>query len=233
MRAQAARVPLRPLHRRTSRTAGAQPRNDVMTELATATFPDGTLPEVHDVMLIAANLFAAGQETTARMLGTALRYARRTARTADSYCAPNPRASRAFIEEVVRIEARSRATSGWRGSRPRSADVDVPAGTTVMVHRRRGEPRPAPVRQTRRVRHRSRERAPARRVRVRHPRVCGRAARRAPRAACSIERILDRMSDITISEAEHGPPGDRRYHYTPDLHAPRPRSAPPGVHAGA
>ena len=42
------------------------PRHDVMTELATATFPDGTLPGVHDVMLIAANLFAAGQETTAR-----------------------------------------------------------------------------------------------------------------------------------------------------------------------
>src|SRR5262245_47526993 len=30
-----------------------QPRHDVMTELATATFPDGSLPEVNDVMLIA------------------------------------------------------------------------------------------------------------------------------------------------------------------------------------
>ena len=40
-----------------------------MTELATATFPDGSLPEVNDVMLIAGNLFAAGQETTARLLG--------------------------------------------------------------------------------------------------------------------------------------------------------------------
>ena len=45
-----------------------------MTELATATFPDGSLPEVNDVMLIAANLFAAGQETTARLLGTMLRF---------------------------------------------------------------------------------------------------------------------------------------------------------------
>ena len=35
------------------------PRNDVMTAMATATFPDGTLPEVRDVMRIAANLFAA------------------------------------------------------------------------------------------------------------------------------------------------------------------------------
>src|SRR3954447_2734234 len=50
-----------------------EPRADVMTELATATFPDRSLPDVHDVMLIASNLFAAGQETTARMLSTALR----------------------------------------------------------------------------------------------------------------------------------------------------------------
>ena len=45
------------------------PQQDVMTGLATATFPDGTLPPVDDVMRIAANLFAAGQETTARLLG--------------------------------------------------------------------------------------------------------------------------------------------------------------------
>ena len=48
-----------------------EPRDDVMTELATATFPDGSLPEFDDVMLIAANLFAAGGETTARLLGSA------------------------------------------------------------------------------------------------------------------------------------------------------------------
>ena len=46
------------------------PRDDVMTGLATATFPDGTLPDVDDVMRIAANLFSAGGETTARLLST-------------------------------------------------------------------------------------------------------------------------------------------------------------------
>jgi hypothetical protein len=29
----------------------------------------------------------------------------------------------------------------------------------------------------------------------------------------SLERILDRMADITIAETEHGPPGARRYEY--------------------
>ena len=50
----------------------AEPTDDVMTGLATATFPDGSLPEVIDVVRIAANLFAAGQETTVRLLASAL-----------------------------------------------------------------------------------------------------------------------------------------------------------------
>lgn len=29
----------------------------------------------------------------------------------------------------------------------------------------------------------------------------------------SAERLLDRMDDIRVSEAEHGPPGARRYEY--------------------
>ncbi len=31
----------------------------------------------------------------------------------------------------------------------------------------------------------------------------------------SIERLLDRTSDISISEAEHGPADARRYQYVP------------------
>ncbi len=38
-----------------------EPRDDVMTGLATATFPDGSLPPVEDVMKIASNLVAAGR----------------------------------------------------------------------------------------------------------------------------------------------------------------------------
>ena len=31
----------------------------------------------------------------------------------------------------------------------------------------------------------------------------------------SLERILDRMRDIRLSEEHHGPPGDRRFNYEP------------------
>lgn len=49
------------------------PRGDVLTGLAEAAFPDGSRPEVIDVVRAAANLFSAGQETTVRLLSSGLK----------------------------------------------------------------------------------------------------------------------------------------------------------------
>ena len=49
------------------------PRDDVLTGLATALYPDGSTPEVVDVVRTATFLFGAGQETTAKLLSAALR----------------------------------------------------------------------------------------------------------------------------------------------------------------
>src|SRR4029453_1692282 len=68
-------TPLGYLYRRFTRYVEdrrREPRDDVLTGLATATFPDGSLPDVGDVVRVAANLFAAGQETTVRLLGAAV-----------------------------------------------------------------------------------------------------------------------------------------------------------------
>ena len=43
----------------------------------------------------------------------------------------------------------------------------------------------------------------------------------------TINRLLDRTSNITISEDAHGPAGDRRYDVPADLLPPRPRHARP------
>ena len=64
-----------------------EPRQDVLTGLATATFPDGSLPEVIDVVRVAVNLFAAGQETTVRLLGSALAAASPNGPTSRTSCA--------------------------------------------------------------------------------------------------------------------------------------------------
>src|SRR5262249_52502089 len=81
-----------------------EPRDDVMTGLATATFPDGSLPEVRDVMLIAANLFAAGQETTARLLGKMLQVIGERPEIQQLLRDERDRIPN-FIEEALRIES--------------------------------------------------------------------------------------------------------------------------------
>src|SRR5205814_4346497 len=48
------------------------PREDVLTGLATATFPDGSTRDAKELALIAGNVFAAGHETTVRLLSFAL-----------------------------------------------------------------------------------------------------------------------------------------------------------------
>ncbi|HEY1740499.1 MAG TPA: cytochrome P450 [Acidimicrobiia bacterium] len=189
------------------------PRNDVMTELATATFPDGTLPEVHDVMLIAANLFAAGQETTARMLGTALR---RIGEEPDLQQQLRDDRSRipAFVEEVVRLESPIQGNFRMARHHTSLGGVDIPAGTSVMVlegaanHDPRQFECPADLRL---------DRANGRQ----HIgfgfgiHACAGAPLARAEGRASLERILDRMADIRVSESEHGPAGARRYQYSP------------------
>jgi cytochrome P450 len=190
-----------------------EPRNDVMTLLATATFPDGTLPDVHDVMLIASNLFAAGQETTARMFGTALRTLGERPELQQMLHA-EPERIPGFIEECVRIESPIQGNFRLARVPTTVGGVDIPAGTTMMVLEGAANRDPRQFD------------APAE---FRLDRANGRqhvgfgfgihACVGAPLARAegrvSLERVLERMGDIRISEAEHGPAGDRRFHYTP------------------
>src|SRR5690348_9996300 len=81
----------------------AHPRKDVMTEMAHATFPDGTLPSVDDVMKIAANLFAAGGETTARLITSSFKIMGDRPDIQKALRA-DPDAIAPFVEEVLRLE---------------------------------------------------------------------------------------------------------------------------------
>lgn len=189
------------------------PRQDILTGLATATFPDGTTPEVIDVVRVAANLFAAGQETTVRLLGSALQLIAEDPELQqllrrDRHRIPN------FVEETLRME--SPIKGDFRLTRVPSTvgGVDLPAGTTVMLvnaaanrdPRRFDDPRTFDI---------DRENA-------RHHLAFGRGIHTCPgaplartEARVSIERLLDRTREIHISEDHHGPAGARRYHYVP------------------
>jgi len=190
-----------------------EPRNDVMTGMATATFPDGSTPEAIDVARIAANLFAAGQETTVRLFGTALQRIgedqelQRLLREHREHI-PN------FVEECLRIE--SPVKGDFRLARVTTdlGGVKVPAGTTLMVVNGAANRDPG--------RFEDPNEFQVDRANARQHLAFGHGAHTCPGAPLAraegritIERLLDRMDDIRISEKEHGPAGARRYDYVP------------------
>jgi len=189
------------------------PRKDIMTAMAVATFPDGSTPEVKDVALLAANLFAGGQETTVRLLSFGLQAIaerpelQHRLRT-DRESIPN------FIEETLRFESPLRGQFRLARTKVSVGGVEIPPGGTVMVlpgaaNRDPGmfpEPTKYDI-----------DRANARyHIAFGHGiHHCAGAHLARAEGRVTINRILDRTSDIRISEAEHGPPGDRRYQYLP------------------
>jgi cytochrome P450 len=190
-----------------------EPRDDVLTEMATATFPDGSTPEVIEVVRVAANLFAAGQETTVRLLSAALKEiaedpALQQVLRNERERIPN------FIEETLRME--SPVKGDFRLSRVPTTvgGVDLPAGTTVMVlngaanrdPRRFDDPATFDV-----------DRANARQHLAfgRGVHTCPGAPLARAEARVSIERLLDRTTEIKISERAHGLAGARSYQYVP------------------
>jgi cytochrome P450 len=190
-----------------------EPRNDVLSGLATATFPDGSTPEVKDAALIAANLFAGGQETTVRLLSFALRMlAERPDLQAlvreDRSLIPN------FIEETLRLESPLRTQFRMARVRTTLGGLDVPAGGTVMLA-------PGACNRDPRVFDRPHDfdlQRPNARQHIAFGfgiHTCAGAPLARAEGRVTLNRFLDRTSDITIDESEHGPADARRYDYLP------------------
>jgi cytochrome P450 len=190
-----------------------EPRSDVLTELAQAKYPDGSTPEVIDVVRLATFLFAAGQETTTKLLSFGVRM-----------IAENPeiqallREDRSkiptFVEETLRMESPVKCHFRMARTSTSIGDTKIPAGSTVMLlpgasnrdERKFDEPNEFRID----------------RPNVREHVAFGRGNHSCPGAPLaraegriSLNRILDRMSDIAILESEHGPPDARRYTYEP------------------
>lgn len=190
-----------------------EPRDDVITGLAVAAFPDGSTPEVADVARVATNLFAAGQETTVRLLSNALKIIAEQPEIQALLRAERDRIPN-FIEETLRME--SPIKGDFRLSRVPTTvgGVDIPAGTTLMVLNGAAnrDPRHFENAQT----------FDATRANARHHLAFGRGVHTCPGAPLAraegrvaIERILDRTTDIRISERVHGPADAREYRYLP------------------
>jgi cytochrome P450 len=189
------------------------PRDDVLTGLASALFPDGRTPPVIDVVCVAANLFAAGQEATVRLLSTAVMMI-----AEDPALQAKLRADRSlipgFVEEALRFESPIRGDFRLSKVPVSVGGVELPAGTTVMLNNAAANRDPR--------RFTDPDTFDLQRPNARQHIAFGRGAHSCPgaplaraEAKVSINRLLDRTSDIWIDEDKHGPVGARRYKYLP------------------
>lgn len=109
----------------------AAPSDDVMGRLANARFPDGGLPDVEAVVRLASIFFAAGQETTARLLAAGM-HVLATQPDLVAELRAHPAGIPNFVEECLRLEGPIKTTFRLALHDTQIGGVAVPAGTLVM-----------------------------------------------------------------------------------------------------
>jgi cytochrome P450 len=191
-----------------------QPRDDGLTELAHATYPDGSTPEFIEVVRSAAFLLVAGGETTPKLLTSAMRVLSERP-DIQQQLRDDRSLIPAFIEECLRYVTPVKAIFRLARKSTVVGDVEIAAGTVVMLcndaanHDPRRFDNPEDFRLDRQN---SRQH-----MSFGHGiHSCLGAALARTEARVAINRILDRMAEITIDEEQHGPEGDRRYVYEPN-----------------
>ena len=108
------------------------PREDVLTELATASYPDGTTPDIAELVRLSTFLFGAGQDTTAKLLGNAMRFLLEVPGL-EAQLRADPSLLPSFLEEVLRLEGSTKMTARLARKATTVGGLDIPIGTKVMV----------------------------------------------------------------------------------------------------
>jgi cytochrome P450 len=189
------------------------PRQDGLSQLAHAKFPDGTTPTFKDVVTIAEFLFTAGQDTSARLITAALRFLgerpelqQLLRRQRDLI--PN------FLEEVLRVEPPVKCNFRVARVPVRVGDLDVAPGTTVMLLLGAINRDPQHFEQpTELLPNRANARDHLSFSRGIHS-CAGAPLARAEGFIC-LQRLFDLTDELRVCEAKHGPAGARRYAYEP------------------
>jgi cytochrome P450 len=190
-----------------------EPRKDVLTDLALATYPDGTVPDVTNVVRTATFLFAAGQETTARLLAAALKHLAENPDIQDELRAEPDRIPD-FIEEALRVESPVKTDFRMTRRTTTVGGVEIAAGTPVMLLNGAAnrDPRRFECPHEFRI---DRPNAQAHIAFGRGHHSCPGGPLARAEGRVSLERILARTRNIRLSEEHHGPPGDRHFQYEP------------------
>jgi cytochrome P450 len=189
------------------------PRNDVLTGLATATYPDGSIPPLLEAVRPATFLFGAGQETVTKLLSSAVQVLGDQPDLQDRLRADrsliNP-----FIEESLRMQSPTKVDFRLARKTATLGGVPIRAGSVLMLCLG------AANRDPRKFDNPNEFRIDRKNVREhiafgRGIHTCAGAPLARVEGRVTINRLLDRMGDVRISEVKHGPQGKRTYGYDP------------------
>lgn len=191
----------------------ASPRDDLLTELATASYPDGTDMPLMEAVKNAMFLFAAGQDTSAKLIGNSLRFLCENPGTQEELRADRSKIE-PFLEEVLRLEGSTKTTFRLAKRNTRIGNIDIPAGKkiVVFVSAANRDPRRWDNPQEFRI---GRPKIKEHLAFGRGAHVCAGAPLARKEVAILYDRLFEHTSDIRLSEAHHGPKGARKIDYEP------------------
>ena len=189
------------------------PRDDVLTTMATATYPDGSTPELLEVVRPATFLFAAGQETVTKLLSSAVQVLGDRPDLQQAV-GENRKLVGPFIEESLRTQSPTKVDFRLARKTTTLGGVDIPAGTVLMLCLGAANRDPLKFEDPHAFRL-DRKNVREHIAFGRGIHTCAGAPLARVEGVITVNRMLDRMRDITISEAKHGSAGDRRYSYEP------------------
>ena len=193
----------------------AEPQNDVMTEMAHATYPDGSLPDAMEVVKSAMFLFAAGQDTSAKLIGNAVRYLaehpemQQQLREDRSLIKP-------YLEENLRLEGSTKATFRIAKRPVTLAGVDIKPGERVVVSLSAANRDPERWENPDEFRI-GRKKIMEHLAFGRGAHVCAGAPLARAEVAVLLDRLLEHTSKIELSEEHHGAKGARTINYEPSF----------------
>jgi cytochrome P450 len=189
------------------------PCGDVLSGMATAVYPDGSTPELLEVVKPATFLFAAGQETVTKLLSAAVQTLGEHPEYQE-FLRENPDRVPTFIEEALRMQSPTKVDFRLARKTTTLGGVHIQAGSVLMLCLG------AANRDPRKFDDPHEFRPDRKNVREhiafgRGIHTCAGAPLARVEGIVTVGRLLERMRDITISEVNHGPVDDRRYTYEP------------------
>jgi cytochrome P450 len=168
-----------------------------------------------DLMTLGVFMFGAGQDTSAKLLGNAMRYIVDVPGLQDRLRA-DPSLIPAMLEETLRLEGSTKQLSRLARRDTKIGDLPVKAGTKVLIGLPGGnrDPRrwddPAEFRLDR----------PKIKEHVafgRGKHVCAGAPLARAEVRIILEKFLEQTSRIDLDEARHGRPGNRDFDFEPSF----------------